>query len=72
MKNYAFPFQLQLELLADNSVKVLKTPESLTVSLKGLNSWTMIYDEGFEIILGDLRLFHFSQYEKKQGSRFDV
>jgi hypothetical protein len=35
VKNYAFPFQLQLELLADNSVKVLKTPESLPVSLTG-------------------------------------
>jgi hypothetical protein len=28
----------------------------------------MIYDEGFEVKIGDLQLFHFSHYKKENGS----
>jgi len=27
----------------------------------------MIYDEGFEVKIGDLQLFHFSHYKKENG-----
>ena len=28
----------------------------------------MIYDEGFEIFIGNLNLFHFNHYEKPRGN----
>ena len=30
----------------------------------------MIYDEGFEVFIGNLQLFHFNHYEKPKGIYF--
>jgi len=62
-----FEYKVAFELLKDNSVKLLEFDERLEFDTKLPLYWTMIYDEGFEVSLHNLKLFHFNHYEKPNG-----
>ena len=49
--------------------KVLESTEGLNALIGTTKelSWTMIYDEGFEVTIGDLLIFNFNHYEKPPG-----
>lgn len=52
--------------MKDSSVKLLKVSDGLRemIETDKQMSWTMMYDEGFSINIGNLNLFHFNHYEK--------
>ena len=55
--------------MKDNTVRILEISDSLkSRAQEGALSWTMIYDEGFEIKVGSLKMFHFSYYQKIEGT----
>ena len=63
MAGEKFKHTITFELKSDNSVKIINSSiEDLDKSLPLY--WTMIYDEGFEVQLHNLKFFHFNHYEK--------
>jgi len=64
VSEYKLANKILIKLSLDFKVKIISVSENLKSLIdesKGLK-WTMIYDEGFEVSLGSLRLFHFNHY----------
>ena len=57
-----FIHQIELTLNADSTISDVKDTGGLDIT--GEHTWTMIYDEGFEVSLGPTKLFFFNYYEK--------
>ena len=61
-----FSNTIEFILNKDNSVEHIGG--GVNIDLTGDSSWTMIYDEGFEVGLGPSKFFFFNSYDKGKNS----
>jgi len=59
------------ELTPVKTVTVTLNEPNIIVSKEGNGTWTMVYDEGFHVHLGEQQFFAFHRYQPKKGTPLD-